>query len=87
MENKDSILDKVMALKREKAKLNFDPKQIVSEILKSLNDREKEIVTKRYSLSGNKKSTLEGIGEKYNITRERVRQIENIAIKKNQIIV
>lgn len=82
MENKESILDKVMAFKREKAKVNFDPKQIVSEILKNLNDREKEIITKRYSLAGDKKYTLEGIGEKYNITRERVRQIENIAIKK-----
>lgn len=82
MEDKDSILDKVMALNREKAKLNFDPKQIVSELLKTLNDREKEILTKRYSLEGGKKSTLEGIGEKYNITRERVRQIENISIKK-----
>ncbi len=82
MENKDSILDKVMAANREKAKINFDPKQIVLELIKNLNEREREILEKRYSLSGDKKSTLEGIGKKYNITRERVRQIENIAIKK-----
>ncbi len=82
MENKDSILDKVMAANKEIAKLNFDPRQISQELLKHLNDREKEVVSKRYSLSGDKKSTLEGIGEKYNITRERVRQIENIAVKK-----
>ena len=82
----DSILDKVMAAQNEKAKFNFDPKQIVSELLKVLNDREKEILTKRYSLKGDKKFTLEGIGKNYNITRERVRQIENIAIKKAKAI-
>lgn len=86
MDNKDSILEKIMAANKETAKLNFDPKQISHELLKGLNDREREVVSKRYSLLGDKKSTLEGIGEKYNITRERVRQIENIAIKKIKVV-
>ncbi len=82
----DSILDKVIAVQKEKIKSNFNPKQIVSELLKTLNDREKEILTKRYSLKGDKRFTLEGIGQKHGITRERVRQIENIAIKKAKTI-
>ncbi len=73
-------------LKNEKAdtsmRNSFDPKKVVSELLKNLNDREKETISKRYSLKENKKHTLESIGRNYNITRERVRQIENLAIKK-----
>lgn len=85
-DNTDSILDKVMAIQKEKIKSNFNPKQIVSDLLKMLNEREKEILTKRYSLNGYKRFTLEGIGKKHGITRERVRQIENIAIKKAKSI-
>jgi transcriptional regulator with XRE-family HTH domain len=84
--NTNSILDKVMAVQKEKLKSNFNPKQIVSELLKALNEREKEVLTKRYSLKGEKKLTLESIGKKHGITRERVRQIENIAIKKAKSI-
>lgn len=80
--DKQSILDKIISSERDSAILEFDPKEVVSELLKVLNDREKEIITKRYSLSGDKKFTLDGIGKTYNITRERIRQIENIAIKK-----
>ena len=84
--NIDSILDKVIAVQKEKNKSSFNPKQIVTELLKTLNDREKEVLTKRYSLKGEKKATLEGIGKKHGITRERVRQIESIAIKKAKSI-
>ena len=77
-----SILDKVISSERDSAILEFDPRELVSELLKTLNDREKDIITKRYSLDGDKKFTLDGIGRNYNITRERIRQIENIAVKK-----
>jgi hypothetical protein len=84
--NNNSILDKVMAVQKEKIKSNFNPKKMISELLKTLNDREQEILTKRYGLKGENKNTLEGIGKNYGITRERVRQIENIAIKKAKSI-
>ncbi|HNV97384.1 MAG TPA: sigma factor-like helix-turn-helix DNA-binding protein [bacterium] len=80
--DKQSILDQIISSERDSAILEFDPKEVVSELLKVLNDREKEIITKRYSLRGDKKFTLDSIGKTYNITRERIRQIENIAIKK-----
>ncbi|NYV28094.1 RNA polymerase sigma factor RpoD/SigA [Streptobacillus felis] len=48
----------------------------------TLNAREKEILELRYGLSNNKIHTLKEIGEKLNITRERVREIEKKAITK-----
>ncbi len=47
-----------------------------------LSDREKDIVARRFGLFGCESESLEAIGIEYGITRERVRQLENIAIKK-----
>ena len=48
----------------------------------NLSEREIEILTLRYGLNNQKKLTLEVIGQKYHITRERVRQIESKAFMK-----
>lgn len=50
--------------------------------LKLLTPREREIVKWRYGLGGAREKTLEDIGEKFGITRERIRQIQVGAIKK-----
>ena len=42
----------------------------------SLNERKRSIIKARYGIGNAKSTTLEGIGKKYGITRERVRQIE-----------
>ncbi len=71
----------------ETTKLSFKPKQVSKKLLLSLNQRMRDIISNRYGLESEKKMTLESIGKQYNITRERVRQIENFAlssIKKNQ---
>ncbi|MFT5280735.1 MAG: hypothetical protein ACI9AR_000169 [Flavobacteriaceae bacterium] len=60
--------------------LSFKPKTITKKLLSVLNNRNSDIVTKRYGLSSGKKQTLESIGQEYGITRERVRQIENAAL-------
>jgi len=57
-------------------------KAIVEQMFLVLNDKEKNIITKRFSLNHKKKKTLEQIGQEYDITRERVRQIEKTAISK-----
>lgn len=49
-------------------------------VLNSLEPREKEILELRFGLNGNEPMTLEAIGKKYNLTRERIRQIENRAL-------
>ena len=51
-------------------------------VLDSLTEREKNILIDRYGLDDGKFKTLEVIGKKYNITRERVRQIESKALRK-----
>jgi len=50
--------------------------------LEELEPREAEILTLRFGLDGNKPKTLEEVGRKFKVTRERVRQIQNIALTK-----
>jgi RNA polymerase primary sigma factor len=54
----------------------------VRELLTKLDPREAEILTARFGLDGNKERTLEEVGKKFKVTRERVRQIQNIALQK-----
>jgi len=54
----------------------------IKEVLEKLGDREKEIIERRFGLNGHNKQTLEGVGNEYNLSRERVRQIEEQTIEK-----
>jgi hypothetical protein len=56
--------------------------QIVDEIFLVLSEKEREVVTKRFALTGGERQTLEAIGQKFDVTRERIRQIESIALQK-----
>ena len=63
------------------APIAFKPKQATKRLLADLPERAREILTSRYGLGSDaKKMTLESIGQKYKVTRERVRQIENYAL-------
>jgi len=57
-------------------------KEEIEKALKSLTEREKDVIYRRFGLNDGKPMTLEEIGNLLNITRERVRQIENKALKK-----
>ena len=62
--------------------LSFNAKQLNKKLLSVLPLRAKDILTARFGLEKNtEKMTLESIGKKYGITRERVRQIENYSLK------
>jgi RNA polymerase primary sigma factor len=52
------------------------------ELLEMLDDRERKIIFKRFGLDGGKPKTLEEIGKKFGVTRERIRQLQNIALVK-----
>ena len=56
-------------------------KEEVQELLETLNDREKEVISLRL-IGKDRTYTLEEIGESLGITRERVRQIESKAMEK-----
>lgn len=57
-------------------------KETINNLLDTLKKREKEVLRMRFGLDGGDGMTLEQIGKEYNITRERIRQIEKKAIKK-----
>ena len=55
-------------------------------MLAALPRREREVLEMRYGLTGGRPRTLEEVGRAFNITRERVRQIENRTLKKLQAL-
>lgn len=57
-------------------------KNIIKKLTSNLNKREKEIINNYYGLDGNKPHTLEDIGDNMGLTKERVRQINDKALKK-----
>jgi len=61
--------------------ISFKPKSIVKRLLAPLSDRARDVLVFRYGLGKEpKRMTLDAIGKRYGITRERVRQIENYAL-------
>lgn len=55
--------------------LERNQKKIINHLLSFINGRELDMIILYYGLNGNKPLTLEKIGEKYGISKERVRQI------------
>lgn len=55
-------------------------KKIINSILDTLSDKEKNIIESRFGLNGNTALSLKDIGKKYNLTKERIRQIEKKAL-------
>ncbi|KKU70407.1 MAG: RNA polymerase sigma factor [Candidatus Beckwithbacteria bacterium GW2011_GWC2_47_9] len=61
--------------------LKMKPKQVVKRLLSALSERAEDVLTLRFGLGkASERMTLEAIGQKYGITRERVRQVENYAL-------
>jgi RNA polymerase primary sigma factor len=54
----------------------------VSDLFAVLDDRERKIIFQRFGLDGGKPKTLETVGKKFGVTRERIRQLQNIALAK-----
>lgn len=77
-----SILDQVRKNKFREGLATFNPVETLNVLLSNLNEKEREVITRRFGLGEPQKHTLEEIGQHYGITRERVRQIENLSIKK-----
>lgn len=61
--------------------MNFNYAKICKSLLDGVQSRAKEVIVRRFGLAGNEPETLESIGEDFKITRERVRQIQERALK------
>ena len=54
----------------------------VREVLNTLNEREADVLARRYGLGGTRPQTLDEVGKAYGLSKERIRQIEEKAMKK-----
>ncbi len=59
-----------------------DLREEVGDLLDVLDARERKIIAFRFGLGGGKERTLEEVGRKFGVTRERIRQLQNIALLK-----
>jgi RNA polymerase primary sigma factor len=57
-------------------------KDKMNEVLMTLTDRERKVLIQRFGLADGKPKTLEEVGVEFNVTRERIRQIEAKALRK-----
>lgn len=80
-QSRGGILDAVIESEQAHELAEFNPGALVSIFLNNLRERERRILSLRYGLSDNKQHTLEAIGKKLNLTRERVRQVEKDSMR------
>ncbi len=83
MENK-SILDQILLNQKVEEVAKLNAVEIINNLFSELNERESDIIVRRFGLHGEKRETLENIGNVHSLTRERIRQIETYSIKKLQ---
>lgn len=62
--------------------MKFNVKQVIEELFEGVPERERYIVYDYYGLDGDKPKTLDEIGSELNLTKERVRQLNEKALKK-----
>lgn len=66
----------------EESAANQILKEQLSEIIATLTDREQKIIRLRFGIGGGRPHTLEEVGNEFDVTRERIRQIEAKALSK-----
>lgn len=77
-----SIFDHIIQSRNIQEASLCNPSEIMVDLLKELNPKEREVVTRRFGLDGAPVETLEEIGKHFQITRERIRQIQSAAVGK-----
>ncbi|MBL7917483.1 MAG: sigma-70 family RNA polymerase sigma factor [Bacteroidia bacterium] len=80
--NMYDLLENDTALKPDRTLMSESLKQEIDRALSTLTGREADVVKLFFGLSGTHAHTLEEIGEKFDLTRERVRQIKEKAVRR-----
>lgn len=83
--NSDTIMDLVDDSKYdlpEKMAIEENLKDIIDEVMRKLKPIERDVISRHFGLNGKRALTLKEIGERYNLTKERIRQIEHTALDK-----
>src|SRR3989338_5303467 len=62
--------------------LSINLQELLNTLFMVLTEKEVTVIKKRFALFGQPKQTLEKIGKHFKVTRERIRQIESIALRK-----
>jgi RNA polymerase primary sigma factor len=75
------LTDENLPLPDEEAEITLR-KETLRKILGTLSSRERQVLELRYGLDGQHPRTLDEVGRTFNVTRERIRQIENQSLKK-----
>lgn len=78
----ENLLEKIIKEEKIEELGRLDAIDIVNSLFSELLEREKDVLTRRFGLKGDKNETLEKIGGLHKLTRERVRQIESASIRK-----
>lgn len=78
----NSILDTIINQVQSDKIGKLDVIEIIATLFTTLNDREQDILKRRFGLEQPEKATLEEIGKTHHLTRERIRQIETGSINK-----
>jgi RNA polymerase primary sigma factor len=84
-ENKKTLIDVLYNEEQhflDRNLINDSLRKEVESVLSTLNEREEEVIRLSFGIGTGKKATLEEIGEQFNLTRERIRQIKEKALKK-----
>jgi RNA polymerase primary sigma factor len=76
------VLENDMEVTPDSELMNDSLRKEVQRALSTLTQREADVITLYFGLNGEHSMTLEEIGEKFNLTRERVRQIKEKAIRR-----
>ncbi|TAE37745.1 MAG: sigma-70 family RNA polymerase sigma factor [Runella slithyformis] len=76
------VLENDMENKPDQGLMDDSLRKEVARALSTLTQRESDVIALYFGLDGNHPMTLEEIGEKFNLTRERVRQIKEKAIRR-----
>lgn len=78
------LLEDDTTVSPEENAINQNMKSEIDNVLATLTEKEAEIIRYRFGLNGRKAMSLKEVGEVFNLTKERIRQIEKKAIKRLQ---